>query len=157
MRSLRKADTHVDVTYQNGGTTDSLIARNFTLDANEKRVLLSMDLSANERTRSKGSNIYLDVNKLIERAAEVESFQVPKEKWLDPLKLALQKHRGASREVEIRFKDSPSHKYQYDLRSNDFDLEFIVSYNGRQAYVVVQTGFNRMSQLTSAYLNAVSL
>jgi len=126
MHSLRKANTHVDVTYRDGGPTDSLIARNFTLDSNEERVLLSMDLSVNERTRSKDSNIYLDVKKLIERASEVESFQLSIEKWLDPLKSALQKYRDASREVEIRFKDSSSHRYRYKIDVDEYNLTLFI-------------------------------
>jgi hypothetical protein len=132
MRSLRKNTEQIHVTYRSSDT-DTLIARNFTLEAIQEHVRLSMDLSANERTRSRYSNTYLDVKKLIERAGEVESFQLSKEKWLNPLAAALKKHRDASWELEIQFKDSPSHTYKYELEVREHSLHFQVKPNGKQA------------------------
>jgi hypothetical protein len=101
------------------------------LEDDQKRVLFSMDLSANERMRSKESNMYLDVNKLIERAGEVQSFQLPRETWLYPLATALKKRREASWELEIRFKDSRSHTYKFDLEATEHDLHFRVASGGK--------------------------
>ena len=92
-----------------------------------------MDLSANERTRIKDGNTYLDVKKLIERAAEVKSLQLPREKWLNPLAAALKKHREASWELELRFKDSQSHTYKYELESREYSLHFILTSTGNRS------------------------
>ena len=129
-RSLRRGNERIDVTYR-GGDTDSLIARHFVMETNEHYVRFSMDLSPNERTRSKDSNINLDVKKLIERAAEVESFQLSKDKWLNPLGSALRKNREASWELVITFKDSPSHTYKFDLEATGHDLYFQVASTGK--------------------------
>ena|ERR1035437_3649786 len=131
-RYLRKGNEGVHVTYRPFGNTDSLVARDFTLEADEKRVLFSMDFSASERTRNKDTNLYMDVQALIEKVADVQQFQLSIEKWLDPLASALKKYRNASHELEIRFKDSPSHTYQYDLIADKHSLWFNVLDDGEQ-------------------------
>lgn len=124
--SLRKGSDGVYVTYRRFGDTDSLMARDFALEADETRVLFSMDFSASERTGHKDSNLFLDVQKLIEQASDVASFEIQIEKWLDPFAAALKKHRGAVRELEIRFKDTPSRLYRYYLEADQFRLVFKV-------------------------------
>jgi hypothetical protein len=125
-QSLRRGNIGVHVTYRRFGNTDSLWACDFTLEADEKRVLFSMDFSASERTRNKESNLYIDVQSLIENSADVHQFELPREKWLDPLAAALKQHRNASRELEIRFKDSPSRTYRYALDVDDHRICFVV-------------------------------
>jgi hypothetical protein len=131
--SLRKGNEGVYVTYRPFGNTDSLVVRDFTLDADENRVLFSMDFSASERTRNKDTNLYMDVQALIEKVADVKQFQLSIEKWLDPLAAALKRHRNASRELEIRFKDAPSRTYQYELEADRHILRFNVRSDGLQA------------------------
>lgn len=128
--SLRKGNQGVYVTYRRFGDTDGLVACDFTLKADEKRVLLSMDFSASERTRHKDSNLYLDVQKLLEQVNDVGRFELSIEKWLDPLAAALQKYRQAIREVEIRFKNAPSRLYRYKLEADRDRLLFNVLDDG---------------------------
>lgn len=128
--SLRKGNQGVYVTYRRFGETDDLVACDFTLEADEKRVLFSMDFSASERTRHKDSNLYLDVQKLIEQMNDVERFELSIEKWLNPLAAALQKRRQAVRELEIRFKNAPRKLYRYDLETDKYRLLFNIRNNG---------------------------
>jgi hypothetical protein len=107
------------------------MACDFTLEANEKRVLFSMDFSASERTRNKDSNLYIDVQSLIENFADVQQFELSREKWLDPLAAALKQHRNASWELEIRFKDSPSRSYRYAPQADEHSVRFIVRDDGQ--------------------------
>jgi hypothetical protein len=123
---LRKGNQCVYVSYHPYGNTDSLVARDFTLDADEKRVLFSMDFSASERIRNKDANLYIDAKALIENASKLKQFQISIEKWLNPLASALKEYRNASRELEIRFKDSPSHIYLFDLKADKHCLWFDV-------------------------------
>ena len=128
---LRKGNQGVYVSYQPYGNTDSLVARDFTLEADEKRVLFSMDFSASERTRNKDTSLYSDVKALIENQSKVKQFQISIEKWLDPLASALKEYRNASWELEIRFKDSPSHIYLFDLKADKHCLWFDVLEDGK--------------------------
>lgn len=128
--SLRKGNTGVHVTYRNGGYSNNLIASDFTLEADEKRVFLSMDFSASEATRNKSSNTYNDVQELIDQAPKVEFFQIANEKWIAPLISALNTYPDASRELAIRFKSSAGHTYRYALRVDSSNLEFAVRDNG---------------------------
>lgn len=130
--SLRKGNEGVYVTYRPFGDTDGLIARDFTLEADEKRVLLSIDFSACERTRHKDSNLYLDVQRLIEHVSDVLRIELSIEKWLDPLAAALKEHKHAVRELEIRFKDAPSRVYRYDLQADKHRLLFEIADGGTQ-------------------------
>lgn len=125
--SLRKGDVLVYVTYQSGRSTGKLYASYFTYDANEKRVLLSMDFSTNERSRSKDGGLYRDAKKLIAQASDVKSVQVPIEKWFGEFALKLEEFPGALRELELRFKDAPSRTYRCNLRMDEHRAVFTVS------------------------------
>jgi hypothetical protein len=81
---------------------------------------------ASERTRSKEGNTYLDVQELISHVGEVSFVQLSVEKWLDPFIAALKAYPEASRHLEIRFKNSTSHTYLYKLRTDDFNMEYII-------------------------------
>jgi hypothetical protein len=133
IRTLRKENQGVYVSYRPFGNTDNLIACNFTLEATEKSVMFSMDFSASERTRNKGTNLYLDAKVLIEKQSDVKQIQISIEKWLDPLAAALRENRGALRLLEMRFKDSPSRTFQFDLEADQFNLWFNVSPNVAEA------------------------
>jgi hypothetical protein len=132
-RHLRKGNQGVYVSYHPHGNTDSLVACDFTLEADEERVLFSMDFSASERTRNKDSHLYMDAKALIENASNVKQIQITIEKWLEPLKSALKEFQNASRELEIRFKNSPSRTYRYDLRADEYCLWFDLLSNGKQS------------------------
>jgi len=133
IRTLRKGNQGVYVSYLPFGSTDNLIACNFTLEAGEKSVVFSMDFSASERTRNKDTNLYLDAKALIEKQSDVKQIQISIEKWLDPLAVALRENRRALRLLEMRFKDSPSRTYQFDLEADKFNLWFNVTLNGAEA------------------------
>jgi hypothetical protein len=107
------------------------MARDLTLEADEKRVLFSMDFSASERTRNRDSNLYIDVQSLIENYADVQQFELSREKWLDPLAAALKGHRKATWELQIRFKDSPSRTYRFAPQADEHSVRFMVRDDGQ--------------------------
>jgi len=125
--SLRKGNSFIDVAYTNGGYA-TLQAADFRVDKNDERVILSIDLSPNERVRNKDTNCYSDVMYLLEKLEIVESFQLHREGWIEPLASALRSHMEASRQLEIRFKEGLSHTYHYELKvpSNDLLLFAVV-------------------------------
>jgi hypothetical protein len=125
-RSLRKGNDGVHISYRNNNYTNNLIACDFTLEANESRIVLSMDFSASERLRSKESNTYLDVQELIAGKSAVKVLQLSAEKWLQPLLEALKRFPAASLQVETRFKTSPSRSYSCELVSDPGNLTFTV-------------------------------
>ncbi|MDT8068496.1 MAG: hypothetical protein ROO76_10070 [Terriglobia bacterium] len=130
-QSLRKGNENVHITYGNNDYTNNLIACNFTLEADESRIVLSMDFSASERTRSKASNTYLDVQELIAEKAQIKFFQISTEKWLGPLLATLDKFPNASLDLETRFMKSPSRTYRCELRTDASNLTFEVLKEGR--------------------------
>ena len=99
-------------------------ASEFTLQAGEDKVVLSMDFSPNERTRSKHGNSYLDVQQLKEDASNVWFFQISKEKWLIPLATELKRYPNATRVLELKFKDGASIAFPYELDGQSHNLTF---------------------------------
>ena len=65
-RTIRKTSAGLYVAYEAGGT-NSLRGQAFELDVNEKAITLSIDLSANLRTRNKRGHSYIDAIDLSER------------------------------------------------------------------------------------------
>jgi len=61
---------------------DRLHAKEFTLRADDERIVISFDLSTNQRVANKSANRYIDVQRLIEDSDEVELFELGKEAWL---------------------------------------------------------------------------
>lgn len=127
MQTLRKGNEHIYVSYLNGGWSNSLSASDFVLEAEPERVVLSMDFSVNQRTRSKNGNRYLDVLQLIEKVSGVEYFQLTWEPWLDPFARALNNFPDATRELKVLFKDRTTHTYGYRLEVGDFNVTFNVA------------------------------
>ena len=59
-QSLRKTPSRLHLAYKYGDDADSLVGRNFTLDAQERLMTLSIDLTPNFHTRNKNAVNYLD-------------------------------------------------------------------------------------------------
>ena len=112
--SLRKGHASVHVGYL-GGWTDTLHAKEFTLQANEERLVLSVDLSPNERVRNKDSNCYHDICRLLEDLMAVKYFEFWPEPWLRPLAQAVMEYPDAAHQIEVRFKDGSTHRYVGEL------------------------------------------
>lgn len=123
---LRKGNVHVHLTYLDGDYSNNLHASDFTVEADEKRVLFSMDFSTNQRTRSKGGNSYLDVLTLMEKHGRVRFFQIHKEKWLKDLASALANNSGAERLIEMKFLGGVSyfHRFQVTAKPNQHNVTF---------------------------------
>jgi hypothetical protein len=58
--SLRKTPSHLHVAYKYGEGTDGLMGRNFVLEVEGNVLTLTIDLTPNFHTRSKGASAYLD-------------------------------------------------------------------------------------------------
>jgi hypothetical protein len=84
-RTLRKGSSHVHVTYRNGGFTNNLWGREFTLEDRDNTLVLGIDMSSNLRVRNKQSNAYLDAAELAEQWNEVEFIQLESDLVLEPL------------------------------------------------------------------------
>ena len=118
-RIIRKTSSHVHVTYKNGGFTNNLNAENFAIEAEDARVICSMDFSGNERTRHKDSNSYLDARELQENSSNVAFFQIFEESLMREIRAAVMTHKDAAWTVEIRFKDGKSHSYPVSLEGDN--------------------------------------
>jgi hypothetical protein len=127
--SLRKGDELVYITYLDDRLGSRLYASDFRLDADDKRVLLSMDFSKNERSRSKDGTLYRAAKELIAQVSDIKSVQIPINKWFGIFESQLEEFPGALRELELRFKDAPSRIYRYDLRTEEFSAVFTVTRN----------------------------
>ena len=90
--SLRKGSEQVHITYLSGDYTNNLLASDFILEQSSECVILSMNFSPSENVRNKSTNTYADVQQLREEVLNVELFQISKQDWLNPLRLALEKH-----------------------------------------------------------------
>lgn|SRR6185437_14890588 len=110
-RSVRKGPSHVHVTYKNHGYSNSLHAENFTIDANEERVLWSMDFALNGRKRNKDSNCCHDVKELEEDKANVAFFQMAEDSICSEIIRANSLYPDAVWTVEILF-ERGSHRYE---------------------------------------------
>ena len=102
-------------------------ASDFTLEADDERILLSVDLSPNQRVRNKDSNCYHDITELVEKLDRVEYFEFYPEEWLTPLAESVGKHPDASQELEIRFKSERSRTYKGKLRKQG-NVLFVVEH-----------------------------
>lgn len=98
-----------------GGSADTLHAKEFTLEASEERLIMSVDLSPNQRVRNTDSNCYHDVCRLLEDFTAVEYFELWPEPWLRPLAQAAMEYPDAAHQFEIRFKDGSTHLYDGEL------------------------------------------
>ena len=58
--ALRKTPSHLHVAYKYGEGTDGLMGRNFVLDVDGSLLTLTIDLTPNFHTRSKGAAAYID-------------------------------------------------------------------------------------------------
>jgi hypothetical protein len=82
-----------------GSEEDILKADNFTLEADDGRVLFSMDFSRNKNPRAKDSNSYHDVQELLEKSLKLHFFQIHLEPWLVDLVSAV----GITRTLNGKF------------------------------------------------------
>ncbi|HCT59295.1 MAG TPA: hypothetical protein DGA22_00260 [Acidobacterium sp.] len=98
-----------------GGWADTLHAKELNLEASEEQLILSIDLSPNQRVRNKDSNCYQDVCRLLEDITAVKYFELWPEPWLGPLLQALEKYPNAAHQLEIRLKDGNTHLYEGEL------------------------------------------
>lgn len=132
IRSIRKATEFVYVAY--GRDYDTLHAKEFTLQADEHRIVFSFDLSTNQREKNKSANRYIDVQRLLEHSDEVTLFEVhrpPKEKqtlqqdWLAiPLRYALKEYPNAATYVEARFLDGQTRDYKCSIGADEHRVIF---------------------------------
>ena len=74
--SLRKGNVRIPITYVDGGFSNILHASDFSVEADEKRVVFSMDFSTNQRTRSKESHSRYDVLELMRKHDKVKFLQI---------------------------------------------------------------------------------
>ncbi len=58
--SLRKTPSHLHLAYKYGEAGDGLMGRHFMLEAQERVLTLTIDLTPNFHTRNKGASAYLD-------------------------------------------------------------------------------------------------
>ena len=58
--SLRKTPSHLHLAYKYGEASDGLLGRHFTLEADDRVLTLSIDLTPNFHTRNKSAAAYLD-------------------------------------------------------------------------------------------------
>jgi hypothetical protein len=125
-RSLRKGYEHVHVTYRDGGYSNNLNADDFSVEADDDRVLFSMDFSRNKNPRAKESNSYYDVEELLEKSSEVKFFQISLAPWLVELVSELRSHPNAKRKVQWTFKGGESFTHTYALEATEHDLFFYI-------------------------------
>jgi hypothetical protein len=125
-RSLRKGYDHVHVTYRDGGYSNNLNADTFTLEADDDRVLFSMDFSRNKNPRAKDSNSYHDVQELLEKSLRVHFFQIHLEPWLADLVSAVRYHPNAKWEIKWKFREGEIFTQSYALEATEHDLFFYI-------------------------------
>jgi hypothetical protein len=130
INTLRKGTSTIYVGYVNGNNSE-LFARNFTLDASGEAVVLSIDLSPNQRVRNKESNCYYDINELLESLESVKYFEMYTEEWLKPLATSVGQHPTAVQKLEISFKDGSSRRYDGVFRKPSSNLIFSVASNNK--------------------------
>jgi hypothetical protein len=58
--SLRKTPSHLHLAYKYGEGSDGLMGRHFTLEVEQRELMLSIDLTPNFHTRNKSASAYLD-------------------------------------------------------------------------------------------------
>lgn len=72
-QSLRKTPTHLRLAYKYGEESDGLSGQRFLLIGEAAVLTLTIDMSANFRTRSKSSRSYLDAVNLVHNHHKLES------------------------------------------------------------------------------------
>ncbi len=73
--SLRKTPSRLYLAYKYGETSDRLIGRNFTLEAEGRVLTLGIDLTTNFHTRNKGAAPYLDAISLAQNHHKLKYLQ----------------------------------------------------------------------------------
>jgi hypothetical protein len=129
-RLLRKTAFHiVNVTYRNGGFTNNLSAREWSIETMGARIRLSFDLSPNQARGSEQSNSFFDARELEEKFAGVEFFQLEKADWLvRGLEYALtEATRPAHFEFELLFKDGTVRSFPVWLNVDEHSVWFHTS------------------------------
>jgi hypothetical protein len=129
-RLLRKTAFHiVNVTYKNGGFTNNLSAREWSIETTGDRIRLSFDLSPNQARGSEQSNSFFDASELEENFAGVEFFQLEKADWLvKGLEYALTEVTAAAQfDFELLFKDGTARIFPVWLNMDEYSLWFHTS------------------------------
>lgn len=91
-----------------------------------EHIVLSMDLSENERARNKDTNRYLDAKELLERYSEVKQVQIYREKRLEPFEAWCTGYPNAFVELEFRFDKGITHRIPCDVQIDERNLWFHV-------------------------------
>jgi len=128
-RSLRKTSAGVSVTYSTGNFSNNLTGTNFTVEAEDAVIKISIDLSCNLRVKNKETNCFFDANELAEDHALLESLQIDDEQIIDGLLRARQKYPEAVWELEISIGDKGIFKYTVSVSGSNGSVFFNIEEN----------------------------
>ena len=73
--SLRKTPSHLHLTYKYGEASDGLLGRHFTLEVQDRLLILAIDLTTNFHTRNKAAPAYLDAVSLVHNHHKLKFLQ----------------------------------------------------------------------------------
>ncbi|WP_348266426.1 hypothetical protein [Edaphobacter sp. DSM 109919] len=109
-------DSHLVTINYTGGSSDSLHAAKFTVDANDSTALLAFDLSYNQR-RGKQTDNYTDVTYLLEHLAKVHIIQMNIDKVSKELRKYDDRYPNAKWTLEMVFADGVKHHFPGKLNA----------------------------------------
>src|SRR5271157_239294 len=124
---LRKTSAGVSVTYTDGNYSNNLVGSDFTLDASDESICVSVDLSCNLRVRDKDSNSYYDACELAEEHSKLLSLEIDDLRITNGLGTAHQRHRKARWQLELRMGDKGIFRYWVRPIGRDENIIFRVT------------------------------
>lgn len=110
-QSLRKTSTGISVEYSNKGFSHNLTGTNFSLEESKDHICLTIDLSANLRSRNKASTDYVDACELVKNNTFLKSVQLFEKSIIKGLLDANKRTPNASWELKILLGEKGTFKY----------------------------------------------